>query len=263
MTFRKSSGIWNIKSNASRFNVGQGSMAANVASNHVLASLSAQDYALLRPHLATVSLVNGECLHHRLQRISHVYFPAGGVVSLVIRMKEGQSVEAGMIGRNGTIGGGSALDGMLALSHSIVQSPGSALRIDAGLLKELAHRSEGLRKAIFLAEQIVSVQAQQVAACNTLHELESRLARWLLQVRDLVQSNTFQLTQEFLAQMLGVQRTSVTTVARHIQSAGLIKYHRGRIELVDVEGLREAACECYACINEYQKTLTGWVPSDP
>jgi len=229
-------------------------------SNHFLSSLSPEDFALIQPHLSGVQLPQGETLHRQLDRISHVYFPTEGVVSLVMDLREGQTVEAGMIGVNGTVGGGSALDGKLALSRAIVQVAGSSQRIAADTLKEFANRSESLRSALFSREQAISVHAQQVAACNAVHELEHRLARWLLQVRDLVQSNRFDLTQEFLAQMLGVNRTSVTLVARHLQTAGLIKYRRGRIEIVDPEGLQDVACECYGTINGFYKALTGWVP---
>jgi CRP-like cAMP-binding protein len=229
--------------------------------NHFLSSLSAEDLQLIQPQLMLTELKQGETLHRQLERISHVYFPLQGVISLVIGMNEGQSVEAGMIGVNGTVGGGSALDGLLALNRAIVQVEGSAQRIPAELLKQFADGSQSLRHALFQREQVISAHAQQVAACNALHDLESRLARWLLQVRDLVQSSKFDLTQEFLAQMLGVNRTSVTLVAKRLQSAGLIKYRRGRIELLDTEGLHDAACECYGTINNYYHTLTGWQPS--
>jgi CRP-like cAMP-binding protein len=228
--------------------------------NHFLSTLSADDLQKIQPHLTSVDLKHGETLHHQLEPISHVYFPLQGVVSLVVDMSEGGSVEAGMIGVSGTVGGGSALDGPLALNHAIVQVEGSAQRIPAELLKQFADGSRGLRRALFLREQVISAHAQQVAACNALHELEQRLARWLLQVRDLVQRNNFNLTQEFLAQMLGVNRTSVTLVAKHLQAAGLITYRRGRIELLDIEGLQDTVCECYGAINGYYRTLTGWQP---
>jgi CRP-like cAMP-binding protein len=236
---------------------------ANVSNttNHFLSSLSAEDLQLIQPQLTPIALKQGETLHRQLERISHIYFPLQGVVSLVIDMSEGQSVEAGMIGVNGTVGGGSALNGQLALNRAIVQVEGSAQRIPAELLKQFAEASQSLRHALFQREQVISAHAQQVAACNALHELEARLARWLLQVRDLVQRSKFDLTQEFLAQMLGVNRTSVTLVARHLQSAGLIKYRRGHIEILDAEGLQDAACECYGNINQYYRTLTGWRPN--
>jgi CRP-like cAMP-binding protein len=165
--------------------------------NHFLSSLSAEDLQLIQPQLTPIALKQGETLHRQLERISHIYFPLQGVVSLVIDMSEGQSVEAGMIGVNGTVGGGSALNGQFALNRAIVQVEGSAQRIPAELLKQFAEASQSLRHALFQREQVISAHAQQVAACNALHELEARLARWLLQVRDLVQRSKFDLTQEF------------------------------------------------------------------
>ena len=230
------------------------------AFNHFISSLSNEDRALIDPHLTMVDLPQGEILHRQLETISYVYFPVDGVISLVVTMSEGQSVEAGMVGVNGAVGGGSALNGKHALSQAIVQVKGAALRTQADMLRSLADRSATLRFALFAREQVISAHAQQVAACNAVHDLEHRLARWLLQVRDLVQSNKFELTQEFLAQMLGVNRTSVTLIARRLQAAGLIKYSRGRIEILDLEALRDTACECYGTINQFYKTLTGWEP---
>src|SRR5205807_9025310 len=111
-------------------------------------------------------------------------------------------------------------------------------------------------------DQMISAQVQQVAACNALHELEERLSRWLLQTRDLIQSDTLPLTQEFLSQMLGVQRSSVTLVARKLQEAGLINYRRGRIHVLDLEALQDGSCECYHMINHQFERLTGWRPAN-
>jgi CRP-like cAMP-binding protein len=228
--------------------------------NYVLASLSAEDSERLRPHLTVVGLEIGTTLHRQMEIIPHIYFPSGGVISLVVSLSEGASVEAGMVGYNGGVGAGTALDGRLALSEAIVQMNGSASRVDAAVLSALADESKTLRAAIFRCEQQNMAHAQQVAACNAVHALEPRLARWLLQLRDLVRSDTLPVKQEFLAQMLGVQRTSVTLVARHLQAVGLITYRRGHIQLLDVEGLTEAACECYSTINDYYRQLSGWVP---
>jgi hypothetical protein len=132
--------------------------------------------------------------------------------------------------------------------------------IDARVLKGLARQSEPLRTALISHEHALAAHTQQVAACNALHELEERLSRWLLQSRDLIRSDTLPLTQEFLSQMLGVQRSSVTLVARKLQEAGLINYRRGRIHVLDIEGLQDSCCECYAAINGHFHRLTGWSP---
>ena len=172
-------------------------MAGRNTFNHFISTLSEADRALVEPHLATVELHQGDVLQRQLEQISYVYFPLEGVVSLVVSLSDGQSVEAGMVGFNGAVGGGSALDGKRALNKAIVQGKGSAQRIQAETLRDLASRSASLRTALFSREQAINAHAQQVAACNAVHELEPRLARWMLQVRDLVKSNKFELTQEF------------------------------------------------------------------
>ena len=167
-----------------------------------------------------------------------------------------------MLGRNGVIGPDAALDGPDALNTAIAQVESTGVMIDAGVLKGLARESEPLRVALVHQGRALSAQTQQVAACNALHELEERLSRWLLQARDLVRSDTLPLTQEFLSQMLGVQRSSVTLVARKLQEVGLINYRRGRIHVLDVEGLHESCCECYAAINGHFHRLIGWTPDE-
>jgi CRP-like cAMP-binding protein len=162
------------------------------------------------------------------------------------------------------IGAGAALDGPTALNTAIIQADSAGTMIEASLLKRAAGQSETIRVALVRQEHILAAQTQQVAACNALHELEERLSRWLLQSRDLLMSDTLPLTQEFLSQMLGVQRSSVTLVARKLQEVGLISYRRGRIHVLDVEGLQDSCCECYTAINRHFQRLVGWSPSlDP
>jgi CRP-like cAMP-binding protein len=150
---------------------------------------------------------------------------------MIVGVSSGQFVEAGMLGRNGVIGAGAALDGPDALNSAVAQVEGTGIGIDAEVLKKLTGKSETLRMALVHHERALSAQTQQVAVCNALHELEERLSRWLLQSRDLLQSDTLPLTQEFLSQMLGVQRSSVTLVARKLQEGGLIRYRRGHIHV--------------------------------
>jgi CRP-like cAMP-binding protein len=186
-------------------------------------------------------------------------FPHSGIISLIVSVASGQSVEAGMLGRNGVIGAGAALDGQTAMNTAISQADSSGMTIPASLLKRAAGESESIRLGLVRHEQALAAQTQQVAVCNALHELEERLCRWLLQSRDLLKSDTLPLTQEFLWQMLGVQRTSVTIVARKLHEAGLINYRRGRIHIHEVEGLQDSCCECYWAINSHLRRLTGWV----
>ena len=226
--------------------------------NHFLASLSPQDSDLLRPHLKSIELPQGMVLHAAQDVITRVYFPERGVVSLVVHLANGQFVEAGMSGRNGAVGAGVGLDGRLALNQAIIQVAGSASIIDATTFRQFVQQSETLRNLVMKNELAVYAQTQQVAACNAVHHLEERMCRWLLQTRDLVKSDTLLLTQEFLSEMLGVQRSSVTLVARKLQAAELITYRRGRIHVLDVDGVRESCCECYGAINGHFERLIGW-----
>ena len=158
-----------------------------------------------------------------------------------------------MIGRNSAVGAAAPLDGSIALIQAIVQVETA----ETVALKRIAKESETFRLALVRNDQAASAQTQQVAACNALHELEERLSRWLLQARDLLRSDTLPLTQEFLSQMLGVQRSSVTLVARKLQEAGLINYRRGRIHILHVEGLQDSCCECYEAVNAHFRRLTA------
>jgi CRP-like cAMP-binding protein len=231
--------------------------------NHFLASLSPKDADLLRPHLRRDELVLRSVLYTAEQEIVRIYFPTAGIVSLVVALSDGQMVEAGMFGRNGVVGGGAALGGRIAINQAIVQAAGSSLSIDAELLGRFADESDALRTLIVRHELMGSAHTQQIAACNVAHTLEERLCRWLLQTRDLLMSDTLPLTQEFLAVMLGVQRSSVTMVARKLQESGLITYRRGHIQLLDAENLRDSACECYATISGHFDRLVGWRPGMP
>jgi CRP-like cAMP-binding protein len=174
--------------------------------------------------------------------VSAVYFPYDCVVSLVVTFASGESIEAGMVGRNGVIGASAALDGRISFSRAVIQIAGKGVSCDVDTLKQAARQSEAVHSLLIRHEQVVYGQAQQTAACNVTHTIEERLARWLLRARDLSQSHTLPFTQEFLAEMLGVRRTSVSHT---LQQAGLLKYARGRIQIVDLDGMRQTACECY------------------
>jgi CRP-like cAMP-binding protein len=162
-----------------------------------------------------------------------------------------------MVGRDGIVGAAAALDGRISLSRAIVQLSGSCLECDVGSLKRAALKSEALLSLLVRHEQTVYSQAQQSAACIAAHHVEARLSRWMLRARDLSGSDTLAFTQEFLAEMLGVQRSSVSVVAHTLQAAGLIKYSRGRIQILNVDGLRDAACECYETVRKNYELLLG------
>lgn len=223
--------------------------------NHLLASLPAADLALLRPHLKTIDLVHEVVLFEAGDPVKRVYFPHTGVISLVVDLADGQMIEAAMIGRDSIVGASSALDGKVSLNKGIVQIPGAASTLDIGHFRRYTEQSATFRTTLIRHEQALFAQAQQSAACNASHPLEARLARWLLRARDLSASDTLLLTQEFLAQMLGVRRTSVSVVSNALQSSGLIKYRRGTIEIVDIHGLRKASCECYRTVKRHYDRL--------
>jgi CRP-like cAMP-binding protein len=226
--------------------------------NHLLAALPSSDFESPRPHLKTIELVQETVLFEAGDAVERVYFPHSGIISLVVDLTGGETIEAAMVGRDSIAGASSALDGRVALNRGIVQLAGAASILDVQRLRKVAEASATFRTTLMRHEQVLFVQAQQSAACNASHAVEARLARWLLRSRDLSGSDTLDLTQEFLAQMLGVQRTSVSIVAHTLQKAGLITYSRGRIKITDLKGLRETACECYGTVkSHYDRLLNG------
>lgn len=227
----------------------------NLPPNGFLQSISPGDFQLLRPHLREVKLQHSAVLFDQGGTIGQLYFPNSGVVSLVVALSEGQMIEAGMIGKDGVVGTPAALDGAKSLNRAIVQVPGDAFVIDIGHAKAAVAASRSLRMKLYQNDQLLLAQAQQSAACNALHHVEERLCRWLLRTQDLVESQKLDLTQEFLAQMLGVRRTSVTLAARHLQTLGMIKYRRGQIQILDRDVLEEAACECYEAVKLQQARM--------
>jgi CRP-like cAMP-binding protein len=177
-----------------------------------------------------------------------VYFPSGGIISLLAVMRQGEAIEIATIGREGTVGSLSGLGPRRSHTRSVVQVSGSALRIPAARFRAAAEDSAAVRDIIVRYGEMLLIQVQQTAACNALHDVEARLSRWLLQARDRLDGSMIRLTHEFLSQMLGVRRTTVTVVANALQEAGLIRYHRGEIEIVNPSGLQARACECYEAI---------------
>ena len=225
--------------------------------NLLLDSLSASEAASIRPLLMPVHLKLKQVLFGAGTTTKAVYFPTGAVVSLVIGLTSGSTVEAAMVGRDGVVGASSALDGRISLSSAIVQLEGSSLMCEVGALRGTALQSHTLLSTLIRHEQTLFAQAQQSTACMANHELEERLCRWLLRGRDLCGSDTLNFTQEFIAEMLGVRRTSVTLAAKTLQEAGLIKYNRGQIQILDLEGLRESTCECYEAVKHHYALLIG------
>ncbi|MGA7386352.1 MAG: Crp/Fnr family transcriptional regulator [Pseudolabrys sp.] len=223
----------------------------------MLASLSADAFLAVAPHLKVVELKFGEVLAEAGSSIRRVYFPYSGVISLVVELDVGAMIETAMIGRDGVLNAASALDGKVSLNRGIVQLAGSAGVMGVDRLRQLANELEPFRSLLIRHEQVLFAQSQQSAACNASHSVEARMCRWLLHMRDLAGSDDLMLTQEFLAQMLSVRRPSVSIVASPLQKAGLIKYSRGKIRILDVKGLQKRACECYGTVKaHYQRLLS-------
>src|SRR4029453_1939335 len=216
--------------------------------NLLLAALPAKDFALLAPHLKEAVLEQGVVLQEQGDRIDQVYFPHDGIISLLAGMRHGDGIETAAIGYEGAVGSFAGLGVRRSHTRAVVQVRGAAVRIAASHFRNAAEESEAVRGIIMQYGEILLIQVQQTAACNALHAVEARLSRWLLQARDRLESNTVKLTHEFLSQMLGVRRTTVTVVANVLQQAGLIRYHRGQLEIVSRSGLEARACECYDAI---------------
>jgi CRP-like cAMP-binding protein len=232
--------------------------------NSFLASLSEHDFSVIQPYLKPVELVHQDTLYRTGQPLDRVYFPKSAVISLVVGLASGQMAEIAMVGHDGLVGGSAGLGMKVSLNEATVQLPGSAFLLDAATLKAAADNHPSFREALFRREQLVLLQAQQSAACNVNHQIEKRLARWLLRSHDLAMTESLLLTQEFLSQMLGVRRTSVTLIAQTLQRSGLIKYRRGNIRILDAVGLAELACECHEAIRAHSKALLGInTPAEP
>jgi len=228
--------------------------------NRFLAALPPHDFSLLAPHLRTIPLERGVMLHDVGDEIEHVYFPHTGMVSLVAVMQSGATVETATIGRGGVIGASAALGARSTFGRAIVQLPGAAVWVSAAQFHAVAQECQAIRDLVVRYNDLLLAQVQQSVACNALHGLEARLCRWLLQTHDCVDGDAIPLTQEFLGQMLGVRRTTVTIAARLLQSAGLIRYRRGLIHIIDRSALEEVACECYAVVRH---NLDKVFPSPP
>jgi CRP-like cAMP-binding protein len=220
----------------------------------LLASLPRAVFGTIKPHLKFVELSDGDVLLETGRPIRRVYFPHSGIISLVVELSSGDMIETAIVGRDGVIGAASALDGRISLNRSIVQLGGVVSVIGVERLRALTEANKLIRSIIIRHEQVIFAQAQQSAACNASHTAEARMCRRLLRMRDLA-GKRFQVTQKFLGQMMGVQRSTVSLAANTLRQAGLIRYRRGNIEILDVEGLREASCECYATVAAHYRKL--------
>ena len=213
--------------------------------NRLLALLPSPDFDLLAPHITETTLDKGTVLQEPGQAITRVYFPHGGLVSMLGMLPEGHAVDTALIGREGAVGLSAGLGASVAYTRAMVQLPMRAAQINAARFADAAGRSKALRDMIVRYNDALLAQVQQLVACSTVHHVQERLCRWMLQARDRIGGDTLPVTQEFLADVLGVQRTTVTMIGRVLQAQGIINVRRGRILIRDLAGLERKSCGCY------------------
>ncbi len=220
----------------------------NRLENELLLNLPEKEYQAIYSQLVFIPLRTHDVLNEAGAQIRHAYFMNSGLASVLNVMADGKSVEVGLTGKEGFVGLPLIVGFASSASRVIVQIEGAAFRLSAAALIELLRKCRTLETRLHRYSQDLAAQSSQVAACNRLHEVDERLARWLLMSQDRIESDVVPLTQEFLAHMLGTRRSSVTVAASILHKAGLIKYTRGQLNIVDRKGLEEAACECYRAL---------------
>lgn len=224
--------------------------------NHLLAALTASEYQRLAPDLERVELKFGALLAESGQPMRHVYFPTDSIVSLLCVMEAGDSTEIAVVGLEGIVGVSLFMGGETTLSRAVVQSAGTAYRLKGQQLKDEFSRGGLMQGLLLRYTQALLTQMAQTAVCNRHHSLDQQLCRWLLLSLDRLPTNELRMTQELIANMLGVRRESVTESAGKLQKAGLIAYQRGHITILDKSGLEDWACECYKIVKqEYARLL--------
>lgn len=217
--------------------------------NRLLSTIPAGEYELIAPYLREVSFQLGDVLFQPGDKIEHVYFPTSCIVSLLTDLADGSGLEVGLVGSEGIVGISAFLGGT-ETKVATVQASGGALSLRVGLLQESFRKGGFLQKQLLRYTHALMTQISQSVVCNVRHPVEGRMARWLLMYHDRLNVDVFEMTQEFISHMLGVRRSSVTEVALRLQEKNLISYQRGRITIVDREGLQKFACECYAVSKE-------------
>lgn len=224
--------------------------------NKLLSALPAPDYARLVSHLEPIPMALGKVIYESGGTQSYVYFPASSIVSLLYVMQNGASAEIAVVGDEGVVGVALFMGGETMPSRAVVQSGGHGYRLRAKLLKEEFHRGGNVQHLLLRYTQALITQMAQTAVCNRHHTVEQQLCRWLLLSLDRLPSNEITMTQELIANMLGVRREGVTEAAGRLQKQGMIRYSRGRITVTDRSGLEKCVCECYAVVKlEYDRLL--------
>jgi CRP-like cAMP-binding protein len=224
--------------------------------NRILAALPPSEFAALAESLAPVDLVLGETLHRAGEAVDHLYFPEIGFISALAVLSDGNPIEIGLIGAEGVAGVSVMLGATTSFSETMCQTGGAAHRLPVAAFREAVARSPVLHDLLLRYIHIFQVQISQTTACNAHHEVSQRLARWLLAAHDRSGMPELSLTQDLIAVMLGVRRSTVSIAAGALQKAGFIRYQHGQITIVDRPGLESAACECYGVVvAEYRRML--------
>ncbi len=227
--------------------------------NHLLEALPASDYERLAPHLELIPMKLGDVLYEPGVRLRYVYFPTTSIVSLLYVMEDGASAEIAIVGNEGILGISLFMGGETTPSRAVVQSAGFGFRLKAQLLKDEFHRFGPMLHLLLRYTQALITQMAQTAVCNRHHSVDQQLCRWLLLSLDRLASNELSMTQELIANMLGVRREGVTEAAGKLQDAGLIRYRRGRITVLDRPGLEARSCECYQVVKTELDRLLPYV----
>jgi CRP-like cAMP-binding protein len=225
--------------------------------NHILAALPHADYERLAPHLERIDALRGHTFYSAGAQMDYAYFPVGAMISLVSEMADGTSVEVGVVGFEGMAGLPLVLGVDVSPHTTMIQLPDGVFRLRADVLKEEFKRGDALHDLLLRYAQGLMLHTAQLAACNRVHHVDERLARWLLMTRDRCVCDELPLTQEFLALMLGVRRAGVTEAALTLQADGYINYTRGHITILDRQGLEDASCLCYEIMKaEFNRLVT-------
>ena len=224
--------------------------------NHLLAALSGDEWQRMLPRLEAVDMPLGQALYQPGSTLGHVYFPTTAIVSLMYVMENGASAEIAVVGNEGMVGISLFMGGESTPSRAVVLSAGRGFMLPAATIKEEFARSGPVMHLLLRYTQALITQMSQTAVCNRHHTLDRQLCRWLLMSLDRLQGNELVMTQELIAHMLGVRREGVTEAALKLQAAGLIRYARGHISVLDRKGLEQRSCECYAVVKkEYDRLL--------
>jgi CRP-like cAMP-binding protein len=232
-------------------------MASSEIKNHLLAALPPNVFNALRPHLVHVELAIRTTIYSPEDEIEWVYFPSSGMISILQTTAESRGIELAAIGKEGALGAIAGYGLNRSLTASVVQMHLTAIKISTSQFRKNLSKYASLQEMALKSNEVILAQTQITAACNALHSVEQRFCRWLLQTWERSENDTIILTQEFLGEMLGVRRTSVTEIASKLQAAGLIRYRRGQIEVLNRPELEKRSCDCFRAVRHAEKTIMG------